>query len=128
MARPGRVPRFSLTDGGRRSHDSLNAEDAKDPQRTQRKDRKTGRRANVQASLCVLCVTSAASAFKGSVTATGFALEANYDFLEVWSWVNGAWKQVKRYTGTTPPATYAEVWFTSVDIAVESRFRSSCVR
>ena len=38
------------------------------------------------------------------VTATGFALEANYDFLEVWSWVNGAWKKMKRYTGTTGPA------------------------
>jgi hypothetical protein len=37
------------------------------------------------------------------VTAAGFALEANYDFLEVWSWVNGAWVQKKRYTGTTGP-------------------------
>jgi len=42
------------------------------------------------------------------VTAAGFALEANYDFLEVWSWVNGAWKQIKRYTGTTGPAATEE--------------------
>lgn len=42
------------------------------------------------------------------VTATGFALEANYDFLEVWSWVNGAWKQMKRYTGTTGPSATDE--------------------
>lgn len=41
-------------------------------------------------------------------TATGFALEANYDFLEVWTWVNGAWKQSKRYTGTTGPALTEE--------------------
>ena len=38
------------------------------------------------------------------ITAGVFDLEANYDFLEVWSWINGAWKQVKRYTGTTGPA------------------------
>lgn len=42
------------------------------------------------------------------VTASGFALEANYDFLEVWSWVNGAWKQMKRYTGTAGPTATEE--------------------
>lgn len=42
------------------------------------------------------------------VAAPGFALEANYDFLEVWSWVNGAWKQMKRYTGTAGPAATDE--------------------
>ena len=42
------------------------------------------------------------------VTATGFALEANYDFLEVWSWTNGAWKLDHRYTGTTGPAATDE--------------------
>lgn len=43
------------------------------------------------------------------LVATGtFALEANYDYLEVWSWVNGAWKQMKRYTGTTAPAATDE--------------------
>ncbi len=40
--------------------------------------------------------------------AAGFALEANYDFLEVWSWVNGAWKMDKRFTGTTGPAATEE--------------------
>ena len=38
----------------------------------------------------------------------GFSLEANYDFLEVWSWVNGAWKQMKRYTGTAGPTSADE--------------------
>ncbi|MBL9017998.1 MAG: hypothetical protein JNL83_27675 [Myxococcales bacterium] len=38
------------------------------------------------------------------VPAGTFSLEANYDFLEVWSWVNGAWKPVKRYSGTTAPS------------------------
>ncbi len=42
------------------------------------------------------------------VTAAGFSLEANYDFLEVWSWVNGAWKQMKRYTGTSGPSATDE--------------------
>ncbi|MDB4961729.1 MAG: hypothetical protein JWP01_1728 [Myxococcales bacterium] len=42
------------------------------------------------------------------VTAAGFALEANYDFLEVWTWVNGAWVQKKRYTGATGPAATDE--------------------
>ena len=37
-----------------------------------------------------------------------FALEANYDFLEVWTWKNGAWALVKRYTGTTGPAATEE--------------------
>lgn len=41
-------------------------------------------------------------------TDAGFSLEANYDFLEVWSWVNGAWKMDKRFTGTTGPATTDE--------------------
>ncbi len=34
-----------------------------------------------------------------------FRLERNYDFLEVWAWQNGAWTRVRRYTGTTAPAT-----------------------
>jgi len=38
------------------------------------------------------------------VVAGRFELENNYDFLEVYSWVNGAWKLVKRYTGTVGPA------------------------
>ncbi len=33
-----------------------------------------------------------------------FSLEANYDFLEVWSWQNNAWVRVKRYTGLVGPA------------------------
>ncbi len=39
------------------------------------------------------------------VTGGTFALERNYDFLEVWAWQNGAWTQVRRYTGTTGPGT-----------------------
>ncbi|HTM19639.1 MAG TPA: Kazal-type serine protease inhibitor domain-containing protein [Kofleriaceae bacterium] len=38
------------------------------------------------------------------VNSRTFALEANYDFLEVWSWKNGAWALIKRYTGSTGPA------------------------
>lgn len=38
-----------------------------------------------------------------------FDLEANYDFLEVWSWVNNAWVRTKRYTGTAGP-TSADVF------------------
>lgn len=41
-------------------------------------------------------------------TAAGFSLEANYDFLEVWTWINNDWKLVKRYTGTTGPAPTEE--------------------
>ncbi|MGE0398577.1 MAG: Kazal-type serine protease inhibitor domain-containing protein [Kofleriaceae bacterium] len=33
-----------------------------------------------------------------------FSLEANYDFLEVWTWTNGAWSRTKRYTGTVGPS------------------------
>lgn len=33
-----------------------------------------------------------------------FRTERNYDFLEVWTWTNGAWKVAKRYSGTTGPA------------------------
>ncbi|MBX3160415.1 MAG: hypothetical protein KF773_30905 [Deltaproteobacteria bacterium] len=32
-----------------------------------------------------------------------FQLEANYDFLEVWSYRNGAWVRAARYTGTAGP-------------------------
>ncbi len=32
-----------------------------------------------------------------------FDLESGYDFLEIWSWQNGRWARVKRYTGTTGP-------------------------
>jgi len=38
------------------------------------------------------------------VTQGTFDLEQNYDYLEVWTWKNGAWTRVKRYTGTTGPA------------------------
>jgi hypothetical protein len=41
-------------------------------------------------------------------TASGFALENNYDFLEVWTWTNGAWKLAKRYTGSIGPALTEE--------------------
>jgi Kazal-type serine protease inhibitor domain len=37
-----------------------------------------------------------------------FRLESSYDFLEVWSFVNGAWVRDARYTGTTPPAATVE--------------------
>ncbi len=40
--------------------------------------------------------------------ASGFALENNYDFLEVWTWTNGAWRQAKRYTGSIGPALTEE--------------------
>lgn len=42
------------------------------------------------------------------VTAAGFSLEAGYDFLEVWTWSNGAWERVTRYTGTVGPAATDE--------------------
>lgn len=32
---------------------------------------------------------------------TGFRTEAGYDFLEVWTWKNGAWQRVKQYSGTS---------------------------
>jgi hypothetical protein len=41
-------------------------------------------------------------------TASGFALENNYDFLEVWTWTNGAWKLANRYTGSNGPALTQE--------------------
>ena len=37
-----------------------------------------------------------------------FATERNYDFLEVWTWRNGAWAKDKTYSGTTGPATSEE--------------------
>jgi len=39
---------------------------------------------------------------------TGFATEANYDFLEVWTWKNGAWTRVQRFSGTTGPSNTDE--------------------
>jgi hypothetical protein len=39
---------------------------------------------------------------------TSFALEANYDFLEVWTWTNGTWKQVARFTGNAGPVASQE--------------------
>jgi hypothetical protein len=33
-----------------------------------------------------------------------FRLEANYDFLDVWTWQGGAWVRTKRFTGTTAPS------------------------
>lgn len=43
------------------------------------------------------------------VVAGTFELEANYDFLEVYSWQNAQWKLVRRYTGTTGPALTDEL-------------------
>ncbi len=43
-----------------------------------------------------------------------FRLESSYDFLEVWTWTNGAWQRARRYTGTTGPAltdTFAGRYF-----------------
>lgn len=42
-------------------------------------------------------------ALRLAVTGT-FRLESGYDFLEVWSWQNGAWQRVRRYTGSAGPA------------------------
>ncbi|CAN5729749.1 hypothetical protein BH11MYX3_BH11MYX3_36260 [soil metagenome] len=43
-------------------------------------------------------------ATKMRLTTVGtFDLETNYDFLEVWSWVNNAWVRTKRFTGTVGP-------------------------
>lgn len=42
------------------------------------------------------------------VLASAFALESGYDFLEVWSWTNGAWVLDHRYTGTVGPAPGTE--------------------
>ena len=42
------------------------------------------------------------------VGARASRLEANYDFLEVWTWKNGAWVRVKRFTGTAGPAATEE--------------------
>ena len=39
---------------------------------------------------------------------TGFKTEANYDFLEVWSWKNGAWAKLKAFSGSTGPALTEE--------------------
>ncbi len=37
-------------------------------------------------------------------TSGTFALERNYDFLEVWTWQGASWRMVRRYTGTAAPA------------------------
>jgi hypothetical protein len=37
-----------------------------------------------------------------------FSLEANYDFLEVWTWNGSAWVRVKRYTGMVGPSVNDE--------------------
>jgi len=42
------------------------------------------------------------------VTAGVFDLENNYDFLEVWTWVNNAWTRTRRYTGTVGPSASDE--------------------
>jgi len=42
------------------------------------------------------------------VPAGAFHLEANYDFLEVWTWASGAWTRTKRYTGTVGPSATDE--------------------
>lgn len=54
-----------------------------------------------------LALPSGAQALR-LLTAAGFSLEANYDFLEVWTWKNGAWERVRRYTGTAGPAATDE--------------------
>lgn len=39
------------------------------------------------------------------LTMTGvFDLESGYDVLDVWTWKDGAWQRVRRYTGTVGPA------------------------
>lgn len=48
-------------------------------------------------------ITLPTTAQKMRLKTTDFSLEANYDFLEVWTWINGAWSRVKRYTGTAGP-------------------------
>lgn len=43
------------------------------------------------------------------LTTTGtFNLEANYDFLEVWTWNGSAWARAKRFTGTAGPTANDE--------------------
>ncbi|MBA3457126.1 MAG: hypothetical protein H0T42_28845 [Deltaproteobacteria bacterium] len=42
------------------------------------------------------------------ITAGVFNLEANYDFLEVWTWGNGTWTRTKRYTGLVGPSANDE--------------------
>ena len=42
------------------------------------------------------------------LVAASFALETNFDFLEVWTWTNGAWKQSARFTGNVGPAATRE--------------------
>jgi hypothetical protein len=37
-----------------------------------------------------------------------FATEANYDFLEVWTWKNSAWVKVKSFTGSLGVLTTEE--------------------
>ncbi|MDX2093337.1 MAG: hypothetical protein SFX73_36170 [Kofleriaceae bacterium] len=54
-------------------------------------------------------ITLPANAAAMRLKTDSFALEANYDFLEVWAWQNGAWVQKKRYTGTTGPALAEEL-------------------
>ncbi|MBA3464783.1 MAG: hypothetical protein H0T46_32920 [Deltaproteobacteria bacterium] len=42
------------------------------------------------------------------ITAGVFALETNYDFLEVWTWNGTAWTRTKRYTGLAGPSANDE--------------------
>jgi len=42
------------------------------------------------------------------LTAASFKIERDYDFVEVWTWQNAAWKLVKRYTGTVGPSPAQE--------------------
>ena len=44
-----------------------------------------------------------ANATEMRLVTSGFALEANYDFLEVWSYANGSWQRAARYTGSDAP-------------------------
>ncbi len=55
-------------------------------------------------------VTAPAGATKVRLVVNGaFDLEQSYDYLEVYSWVGGAWKLGKRYTGSVGPAVTDEL-------------------
>lgn len=60
-----------------------------------------GNRANLWQKLYLPAGASAMRLMKQGTL--GFHLEQGYDFLEVWTWQNGAWRQVARYTGGNGP-------------------------
>lgn len=54
-------------------------------------------------------ITLPAGATKMRLVMVGvFDLEANYDFLEVWTWQNSAWVRTKRFTGAVGPSVNDE--------------------